>query len=298
VQETQPPATAKNPDTDTTPTTQPTSTYPIERIYGVGARYAEAFKKQGIETVGDIAAIQKIDQYEEPLGIPAKILQRIRLRAKSIISGQTYQTETVEFPGEQLIYIDIETDEMCSRVWLIGLLVDGHFTQLYADNWLDERRILEELQSFLATHRGYILVSYSGTGFDIRVTLNAMKRLGIDSEVIEGFRHVDLCTVLKRSFIFPYHSYGLKELGAYLNYSFRQTDLDGLTVARAYQRHVDHGLPLEEGVLEYNEDDVKVVRHLFENCFRLKKHLDGGEIHRTRDISWVYFVTRLDPWLK
>jgi predicted RecB family nuclease len=300
VQETQDSLNLETPSLDTNNTSekQPNSaTYPIEKIYGVGARYAESFKRQGIETIGDIAAIQQIDQYEEPLGIPSKVLHKIRLRAQSYINGQVYQTETIEFPGDRLIYIDIETDERCSKIWLIGLLVDGHFTQLYADSWEDERQILEEFLSFLGTHRGYTLVSYSGTGFDYRVTLNAMKRLGIDPRPLEEFCHVDLCTVLRRSFIFPHHSYGLKELGVYLNYSFKQTNLDGLDIARAYQRHVDHGLPLEDGVLVYNEDDVRVVRHLFEKCFRLRKHLLGAEIHRMRD-TWVYFVTRLDPWLK
>lgn len=163
-----------NPDLDAIPATPPAS-YPVGRNYGVSVTYAQAFKNQGIETVDDVAAIQQIDLYEEPLGIPSKILHRISLRAKSIISGQIIQTETVEFPRNQLIYIDIETDEKCSKVWLIGLLVDGRFTQLNADSWQDEKRILEELLSFLGTHRGYIFVSYSGTGFDIRVTLNAMK---------------------------------------------------------------------------------------------------------------------------
>jgi hypothetical protein len=62
---------------------------------------------------------------------------------------------------------------------------------------------------------------------------------------------------------------------------------------------VDHDAPLGAEVLEYNEDDVRVVRHLFERCFRLRRHSEGLDIHRIGfSDGWVYLKTRLDPWLK
>jgi predicted RecB family nuclease len=271
---------------------------PIETIYGVGSKYSKALREIGVENVGDVARITDIDQFEEPLGIPTATLRKIRLRALSIISGKTLQMKPVEFPGDRLIYMDIETDEKSSRVWLIGLLVDGRFTQFYADNWDDEREILEKLLHFLDTHRGYTLVSYSGTCFDYRVTVNALKRLGLPSSSLEEHPHIDLCTLLRRSFIFPRSSYALKELGSYLCYAFRQSDLDGLQVAQAYQRHVEYGAPLEPRFLEYNEDDVRVIQHLIERCFRLRCHIvkrhqpqydNGG--------AWVFIRMKLDPWL-
>ena len=149
---------------------------PIESIYGIGKRYSEALRRIGVETVGEVAKITDFDEFEELLSIPAKVLRRIRLRALSYTSGEVFQTEPVEFPGEKLVYIDIETDERCCRVWLIGLLVDGRFTQFYADGWNEKKMVLEKFLGFLDTHRGYTLVSYSGTCFDYRVTLNAMRR--------------------------------------------------------------------------------------------------------------------------
>jgi uncharacterized protein YprB with RNaseH-like and TPR domain len=113
-------------------------------------------------------------------------------------------------------------------------------------------------------------VSYSGTGFDFRVTLNAMRRQGLDTSLLEEFPHVDLCTLLRRCFVFPHHSYALKELGTYLGYRFRRSELDGLRVALAYQRHVEYDIPLEAGILEYNEDDVRSIKHLIDRCFHLR----------------------------
>jgi predicted RecB family nuclease len=271
---------------------------PIESIYGVGRRYSEALRGIGVETVGDVANITDIDEFEESIGIPAAVLRKIRLRALSYISGKILQTESVEFPGDRLIYIDIETDDRCSRVWLIGLLVDGRFTQFYADKWDDEKTILERFLGFLETHREYTLVSYSGTCFDYRVTLNAMKRQGLDSTTLDEFPHVDLCTLLRRSFIFPQSSYALKELGAYLSYVFKQSDLDGLEVAQAYQRHVDFCVPLDSRFFEYNEDDVRVIQHLLERCFRLRIRSDKLHLPQLDYGSgWVYIKAKMDPWL-
>lgn len=56
--------------------------------------------------------------------------------------------------------------------------------------------------------------SYSGTGFDLRVILSAARRLGLDPSALLGFPHVDLCSLLRRCFIFPHHSYALKEIGS------------------------------------------------------------------------------------
>lgn len=168
--------------------------------------------------------------------------------------------EPFEFPAGNYIFIDIETDTACRRVWLIGLLVDGELTQLYADCWGEERAILEGFLGFLDRHRDYTLVSYSGTGFDYRVTLNAARRHGLDTKLMERFPHIDLCTLLRRYFVFPHQGYALKGLGGYLHYGFRQNDLDGLAVALEYQRHIESGAPLDVRVLEYNEDDILRAR--------------------------------------
>ncbi len=248
--------------------------------------------------MGDIAEIADIDEFEELLGISAAVLRKIRLRALSYMSGRILQTCSFEFPGDRLIYIDIETDDRCRRVWLIGLLVDGRFTRFYADTWDEERQILERFLGFLETQRGYTLVSYSGTCFDYRVPLNALNRLGVDSSILEETPHVDLCTLLRRSFIFPRSSYALKELGGYLCYDFKQSDLDGLQVAQAYQRHVECGEPLEPWFFEYNEDDVRVIQHLIERCFRLRSHSARMSL-RQLDYGggWVFIKTKLDPRL-
>jgi hypothetical protein len=62
-------------------TKNPPSNYPVESIYDVGHRYSESLRRIGVETVGDVARITDIDEFEESLGIPAAVLHKIRLRA-------------------------------------------------------------------------------------------------------------------------------------------------------------------------------------------------------------------------
>jgi len=90
----------------------------------------------------------------------------------------------------------------------------------------------------------------------------------------------------------------LKELGAYLSYGFKQSDLDGLQVAKAYQRHVEDCYPLDHRFLEYNEDDVRVIQHIIERCFHLKSRSESLSIPKMeyRD-GWVFIKTKMDPWL-
>ncbi len=270
--------------------------HPIGALYGIGRQNREAFRSIGIETVDDLLNIEELEGLEESTGIPGAILKKTRLRAISYVSMETYQIHSFEFPANHHIFIDIETDIQCRRVWLIGLLIDGVFTQLYAESWGDEKRILEKFLTLLRRYEGYSLVSYSGTGFDIRVTLNACRRHGLDAYVLETFSHIDLCTVLRRCFVFPYTSYALKELGGFLSYGFKQTGLDGLAVARAYQRHVEHGVPLGAEVLDYNEDDVRVMKHMVDFCFSLRKHVHNhtDSIHMNGNLAYV--AMKLDKW--
>ena len=44
--------------------------HPVESIYGVGQRYSERLRDAGIYTIGDVAKIRDIEEFEELLGMP------------------------------------------------------------------------------------------------------------------------------------------------------------------------------------------------------------------------------------
>lgn len=241
------------------------------RIHGIGPFYCDALKGCGINTIGQLAEARDVLDLSLSSGISKRLLRKFRLKAQSVINNETYHIAPFELPTDKLIFFDIETDTDCERVWLIGMLIGGEFRQLYADAWDQERRILDEFIKMLKQHHGRTLVSYSGTNFDHRVPLNALKRHGLDADFFESFPHIDLSTLLNRCFIFPNQRFALKDLGAYLEYPFRYPDMDGLVVALSYQAYVEDGRPLEQRIFEYNEDDVRAIPHLIEKAHLIAK---------------------------
>lgn len=242
----------------------------VRRVYGIGPAYEERLNKANITTVEQLSRLSDLYVVARSTGLSVRQLRMFQLKAQSMIKQETYQVAPFNIQDEKVIYLDIETDTACERVWLIGLLIHGHFTRLYADSWDQEREILENFLNILKEHEGYTLISYSGTNFDHRVPLGAIMRHGLDAEFFRIFPHIDLCTMMKSCFIFPNRSFALKNIGAYLEYPFKHGDLDGFMVAIEYLQHVNTGKALDRTVLEYNEDDVRVLPHIIDRCRILK----------------------------
>ena len=240
------------------------STY---NIHGVGPSSTWKLAMCDIQTIGELADHADLPRLSKESSISRRRLEKLQLRARSIVNRETIQTAPFQPLGNP-IYYDIETDLRCERVWLIALLIRGELTQLYADDWDQEKDILEQ---FMATIQGYpnhTLVSYSGTRFDSRVLMNAMKRNKLPHQPLKARREIDLCTQLRRSYIFPTRGYGLKELATYLGYPFRNPGLDGRAVAEYYQRHIEEGIELDHRVLQYNRDDVEALQFICDNLPR------------------------------
>ena len=73
---------------------------------------------------------------------------------------------------------------------------------------------------------------------------------------------LDLRHQLLKSYIFPTHGTGLKKVGAYLEYPFKNPWLNGLKVIMEYENHLLNGKTLGPQTFQYNEDDVRVLPHI------------------------------------
>jgi len=247
-------------------------------IHGVGPAYTWKLAMSNIHTIGDLLDCLDLPHLSEESHISQGLLTKAQLSTRSIVDNEIIQTAPFETP-ENPVYYDIETSLSCDKVWLIGLLIDGELHQLYADDWSEEKCILETFTDILQRFPENTLVSYSGTRFDSRALLNAMKRHKVNHEPFRLKAEVDLCTRIRRSFIFPTRGYGLKELGSYLGYPFGNPSLDGHRVAEQYERHVKDGVPLDPRVIEYNGDDVKVLPYICERLETVNTTNVLGGIH-------------------
>nr|AIF07769.1 RecB family-like nuclease [uncultured marine thaumarchaeote KM3_24_H04] len=234
----------------------------IQRISGIGPKTAKLFEPVHIRTIQDLAGLKNPRKISQKTNIGLNTLKKLQLKAKSVIEKKIIQLSPLILPTENAIFLDIETDVFCERVWLIGAQLNGKFTSFYAKNWKEEKSILQDFINYLRKHPKSILVSYSGTNFDKRVIHGALERLKLNSKVFSSIPHFDLCTLLRRCFIFPNQSFALKNLGDYLEYPFKHSDLSGFWVAVEYQMHLTENRKLNPKVLPYHKDDVKALPYI------------------------------------
>jgi len=220
--------------------------------------------KNGVSSIKQLVQCRNLPELAYLTKFSEKHLRLLQLKAKAMLNNESYQVAPFVLHCDKSIFFDIETDIGGNRVWLIGYEIDGQFFQLYADSWEEERSILEMFLKVLGNNPEHVLVSFSGTNFDLRVLLKALQRYGLDKNLLLSRHHVDLSSLLRRCFIFPNQRFALKELGAFLGYEFKHSELDGLQVALSYHRHVEEGKPLDNIMLEYNEDDVKVIPYMID----------------------------------
>jgi len=237
----------------------------LRNIYGIGYSYEQIFNENGIKTIEKLI---KSNYKKIPLNngrfLSEEKFNKFKLHAKSYKNKKVYFVNNGWdiLPSKKIIYFDIETDLACEKIWLIGILKDGKFIRLYADRWSQEKRILKEFLNILKESKGYYLFSYSSTSFDFRVTKNALIRRKIDFEELEKFEHYDICTWIRKSFIFPKQSYALKVIGNYLKYPFKNKDMCGFDVAVAYEDHLKTKKKLPKKIFEYNKDDVYSIPYI------------------------------------
>lgn len=251
-------------DVDWHDTTEILGKNSLMQIHGIGPAYAERLGRSGVRDIAQLSKIRNLTKVACKSRISMSILKLLQLKARAFLENRVYQIAPFNLLHDKAIFFDIETDVACERVWLIGLQIDGKLIQLYADTWEQEKRILEEFIEILKGNPDYNLISYSTTNFDHRVILKAIERHELDATPLTSRCHSDLGILIRRCFVFPRKSYALKDLGALLGYKFKYPEMNGLFVAMSYHRHIEENKPLDPKILEYNQDDVRVVPHMIE----------------------------------
>ena len=234
----------------------------LERLHGIGQRRAFRFIQAGIETIPQLAKAKNLQQISQITNLPKDFVKRTKLNAISVTENKTLWTTEIILPQNNVIFFDIETNVPPRKIWLIGVLHDGTFTQFFAKDWKQEKSMLTDFLEFLREKQMATLVSYSGIDFDRRVICEALRRNRLDWKFFSSIPHIDLCKSIRDSFIFPIQKYALKDLGAHLGYAFKHPDMDGLQVAREYSSHIKEKRKLDSRVFEYNKDDVNVLPYL------------------------------------
>ena len=238
----------------------------IRNLYSIREGKYKILKNIGISNCYDLV---NYDSNNIPLncGITKEYIEKLKLYASSYINNKIIQLKPFNHTLENALFIDIETDiEPVSfslkKIWCISILNDSDYHFLFANSWAEEFEILNNFLAYLKNHTNKSLISFSGTNFDQSILSKAIERHGLDINFFLSFKHTDICSVIKSSFIFPTQSYNLKDVGRLLSYHFKAAHIDGRTISLNYQRYIEKKATLSDDTFLKTEDDVRAIKHI------------------------------------
>lgn len=239
--------------------------FDLAALNGIGYEKVEILKKIGIKNFDDLLAFDTSQKLEK-VGVSSGYINKLKLYALSQIENKIFKLRPVPIPNNEVVHFDIETDLSLSyhskKVWSVAIHHNNKVKRFYADTLKHENKILKEFLNYLKDIENPNLFCYSGAGFDKNVLISALKRHDLDADYFINCNHFDLCTLLKQNFILPIKSYGLKEVGNFLGYKFKQNDFNGLYVAMTYIQCQRTGEKLPKDIFHYIDDDVKAMDYI------------------------------------
>jgi uncharacterized protein YprB with RNaseH-like and TPR domain len=249
----------------------------LRNLFNIGNQLCEKLKNISILSIEDLLVYES-SKTPPKCGITKEYIEKLKNYAISYVENKTIQFYPFAHNHDDRIYIDIETDiEPVSfdfkKVWLISILNGFEYRYFFAKNWDKEYNILSEFLKYLKKHKNKTLVSYSGTNFDFSILSKALKRNKLDYNFFNSFNHIDICSEIKNKFIFPIQKYGLKDIGAYFGYDFKEPDLNGRYVSSTYQHCITNNKEIPAKIFSYVEDDVKSIKFIIDylNSINLRK---------------------------
>jgi uncharacterized protein YprB with RNaseH-like and TPR domain len=237
----------------------------LTNLCGIGFEKSKILNKIGIFNLDDLINFD-LSKKLNNVGITNEYIDKLKIFALSKKENKVYKLSEYQFPTGQNLFFDIETDYYSinseKKIWSVAIYVDNKIKHFYAESWEEEKNMLSDFLIFLKLHQQYNIISYSQ--FDVSTLTFALKRYNLDSEFFINMNHFDLFEILKKNYVLPLKSYGVKEVGNYFGYKFKNQNINGLLVAMQYERIQGKGKRISKIFLEYIYDDVKVMSQIVE----------------------------------
>ncbi|KSV17284.1 hypothetical protein DA01_07440 [Dehalococcoides mccartyi] len=250
----------------------------LSLIHGIASIREQQLKTLGITNIADFAKADSLTLHTSWCSLTTNHpglneIGKMQLHAASIMTRKPIffgESSSFNFCTQNIIVLDLEYDPV-SYVWLVGLCIasqeNQEFHQYFAEksDIKEEKRILSSLIDILRSKPKYHVVTY-GASADIPQLKKAWNRHGFSSDLwnqLEG-RHIDLYTLILRSFRLPLTFYGLKDIEDYFGFVRKGDRIDGLTALDKYYQYVrvrkkETKLALKQELLQYNKEDIKAT---------------------------------------
>lgn len=228
-------------------------------------------------------------------GIGAKTLIRFQRRAALQLApqAQPYLTRAVHWPeAATQLFFDIETDPMRDLCYLHGFVIreldaQGRPTERFEGIYARDLSPQAEREAFAAAmalfrrHGPALVVHYSKyERTEYRKLCGKYPDVAAAEEIETLFappRAIDLYSDVVRSCSeWPTHDFSIKSLARYCGFSWRDADPSGASSIEWFDQWARTGDPrLRQRLLDYNEDDCRAMRVVWDRMQTLPVRADG-----------------------
>lgn len=242
----------------------------LSRINRIWEEEITLLERGGYKKVSQIARarLETLQQH-----VPEMSTERLAFvwrQAKALVSGTHDVVGVIQVPQvDTEYYFDIEADPLRDVEYLFGVLeVEGGVETYHAHVARNPSEEGEAWKAFLE-HMGRVpdapIIHYGW--YEVEVVRRLGQKYGTDQAVLEGVlaRMVDLLAIIRPAVIFPLSFYSLKDLAAYVGFSWRNPEASGAGSILWYEDWLAFGDQEKlQSILEYNEDDVRATWTLAE----------------------------------
>jgi predicted RecB family nuclease len=218
------------------------------------------------------------------------------LRALAIREKKTYIVQKPQLPNHRtLVFLDIEGLPDQNFFYLTGLLIIEEGKRRYIQFWADSENdqvkmwrhfieIIEQLDDFIIYHHG---------SYDSDYIKKMQDQYGGLSRNILHEKLINTLSLLYGKIYFPTYSNRLKEIAAYLGFSWTDADASGIrSIAWRLQWEEDYSGEIKDRIMKYNREDCEalslLVTHLkgFEEVQRSDSAIFCENLKRQNIYRW------------
>ena len=240
----------------------------VSLIYRVNRPKRDALRRNGVETIKELAALEKKSALPVVEGISPRALRQFIRRASVVLKGKPVLHSPVEFPKANLeLFFDIETDPLEDVCYLYGIVErtasGSRYVSFFADSLEGEKKAWNEFWEYVSGLADFQVYHYSAYEKTFLRRLN--ERYGCDKKLFESFleRCIDLFYgAVDRCTDWPSHSYSIKLVSKCLGFKYSEAEPGGIKAAlwyRDYLKDPKGNLALKDEIIKYNREDCEAM---------------------------------------
>ncbi|MFA4845429.1 MAG: TM0106 family RecB-like putative nuclease, partial [Patescibacteria group bacterium] len=225
-------------------------------------------EEAGVKTIGALA-LKSVPELEHLCPSVSSVrLETMRDQAIAVREQRHLIRRDVKMPEANVeIFFDIESDPLRDFDYLFGVLEVSSRGEQYhsfmAQSPAQEEQMWKEFVAFVEGHMDSPIYHYGW--FEQEVVNRFKAKYGISEIARQALEEnmIDLLELIRPAIIFPLSFYSLKDLAAYIGFTWRSEDAGGANSVLWFEEWLKKKSPkLLQKILEYNEDDVRATHQL------------------------------------